>query len=81
MRPITKANPNHRLGVDGGEPSTFKKPISKVPTVFIRSRQDDADPSQIKPMPEFDPDDLIGRTFLLPAKENGDRLRAKVTKR
>ena len=28
----------------------------KVPTVFIRSRQDDAGPSIIKPMPEFDPD-------------------------
>ena len=30
-------------------------------------------------MPEFDPDDLIGRTFLLPPQENGERLRAKVT--
>ena len=52
----------------------------KVPTVFIRSRQDDAGPSIIKPMPEFDPDNLIGRTligrtFLL------ERLRAKVTEK
>ena len=31
-------------------------------------------------MPEFDPDDLIGRTFLLPPQENWERLRAKVTK-
>ena len=31
--------------------------------------------------PEFDPDDLIGRTFLLPPQENGERLRAKVTKK
>ena len=53
----------------------------KVPTVFIRSRQDDAGPSIIKPMPEFDPDSLIGRTFLLPPQENGERLRAKVTKK
>ena len=30
-------------------------------------------------MPEFDPDDLIGRTFLLPPQENGERLKAKVT--
>ena len=79
--PITKANPNHRLEVDGGEPNTSKKPISKVPTVFIRSRQDDADPSIIKPMSEFDPDDLIGRTFLLPPEENAERQRAKVTKK
>ena len=63
VRPITKANPNHRLE------STSKKPISKVPTVFIRSRQDDADPSIIKPMPEFDPDDWIGRTLLLRPEE------------
>ena len=79
VRPITKSDPNHRLTEDGGEASTSKQPISKVPTVFIRSRQDDADPSHIKPMPEFDPDELIGRTFLLPPQENGGRLRAKVT--
>ena len=72
IRPLTE---------DGGEASTSKQPSSKVPTVFIRSRQDDADPSHIKPMPEFDPDDLIGRTFLLPPQENGERLRAKVTKK
>ena len=66
VRPLTKSNPNHRLTEDGGEASTSKQPSSKVPTVFIRSRQDDADPSHIKPMPEFDPDDLIGRTYLLP---------------
>ena len=52
---------------------------SKVPTVFIRSREDDADASIIKPMPEFDPDDSIGRTFLLPPQENGERLRANTT--
>ena len=32
-------------------------------------------------MPEFDPDNLIGRIFLLPPQENGERLRAKVTKK
>ena len=53
----------------------------KVPTVFIRSRQDDAHPSIVKPMPEFDPDNLIGRTFLLPPQQDGKRLRAKVTKK
>ena len=76
VRPLTKSNPNHRLTEDGGEASTLKQPSSKIPTVFIRSRQDDANPSHIKPMPEFDPDDL-GRTFLLPPQENGERLRAK----
>ena len=89
VRPITKSNPNHRLDIDGGESSASmgssegSKPTKtpKVPTVSIRSRQDDAGPSIIKPMPEFDPDNLIGRTFLLPPQENGERLRAKVTKR
>ena len=64
-----------------GRPAHQKQSSSKVPTVFIRSRQDDAEPSHIKPMLEFDPDDLIGRTFLLPPQENGERLRAKVTKK
>ena len=31
-------------------------------------------------MPTFDPCDLIGRTFLLPTEENGERHRAKVTR-
>ena len=32
-------------------------------------------------MPQFAPDDLIQKTFLLPSQENGERLRAKVTKK
>ena len=31
-------------------------------------------------MPTFDPSDLIGRTFILPPEENGERHRAKVTR-
>ena len=31
-------------------------------------------------MPTFDPSDLIGRTFLLPPEENGERHRTKVTR-
>ena len=31
-------------------------------------------------MPTFDPSDLIGRTFLIPPEENGERNRAKVTR-
>ena len=31
-------------------------------------------------MPTFDPSDLIGKTFLLPPEENGERHRAKVTR-
>ena len=32
-------------------------------------------------MPQFNPDDLLGRTFLLPLEGTGKRLRAKVTKK
>ena len=31
-------------------------------------------------MPTFDPADLIGRTFLLPPEENGEKHRVKVTR-
>ena len=54
-------------------------PEQKAPIVFIRSR-DEENPSGSKPMPTFDPSDLIGRTFLLPPEENGERHRAKVTR-
>ena len=54
-------------------------PKQKAPTVFIRSR-DEENPSGSKPMPTLDPSDLIGRTFLLPPEENGERHRAKVTR-
>ena len=46
---------------------------------LIRSR-DEEGPSGLKPFPTFDPSDLIGRTFLLPPEENGERHRAKVTR-
>ena len=52
----------------------------KTPTVFIRSR-DEENPSGSKPMPTFDPTGLIGRTFLLPPSENGERHRAKITRK
>ena len=54
-------------------------PEQKAPKVLIRSR-DEENPSGSKPMPTFDPSDLIGRTFLLPPEENGERHRAKVTR-
>ena len=54
-------------------------PDQKAHTVFIRSR-DEENPSGSNPMSTFDPSDLIGRTFLLPPEENGERHRVKVTK-
>ena len=62
------------------EPSERSSLKQKTPTVFIRSR-DEANPSGSKPMPTFDPADLIGRTFLLPPEENGERHRAKISRK
>ena len=70
VRPSDSAHPNKRLVSDGGESSYTPKPI-----IFVRSRQDDSQ-SATKPMAENNPDDLIGRTFLLPKNEQGERLRA-----
>ena len=38
-------------------------------------------PTSSKPLPGFNPDDFVGRTFLLPPGDNGERLRAKVTRK
>ena len=65
-------------GSPHGAPEGYS-PEQKAPRVFIRSR-DEENPSGSKPMPTFDPSDLIGRTFLLPPEENGERHRAKVTR-
>ena len=61
-----------------GSPESY--PLKQnAPTVFIRSR-DEENPSGSKPIPTFDPSDLIGRTFLLPPEESGERHRAKATR-
>ena len=70
--------------ISSGSPLGFPEgysPEQKAPTGFIRSR-DEENPSGSKPLPTFDPSDLIGtpRTFLLPPEENGERHRAKVTR-
>ena len=52
----------------------------KAPTVFIWSR-DEENPSGSKPMPTFDPSDLIGRTFLLPPEENGEGIEPRLPDR
>ena len=75
VRPSDSAHPNKRLVTDGGESSQTPKPI-----VFVRSRQDNSQ-SATKPMAEYNPDDLMGRTFLLPKNEEGERLRATIKRK
>ena len=75
------SDPSEDIIISGsplGSPEGYS-PVQKAPTVFIRSR-DEENLSGSKPMPTFDPSDLIGRTFLLPPEENGERHRAKVTR-
>ena len=60
--------------------SEGSSPNQETPKVFIRSR-DDENPSGSKPMPTFAPEDLIWKTFLLPPENNGERHRAKVTRK
>ncbi len=71
VRPSTPQHPNKRLMSPAGESSKIS------PIVFVRSRHDNSQKS-IKPMPSFDPDTLIGRTFLMPPTERGERLRATI---
>ena len=96
IRPRTLKNPNQRLVGAGEEEDhqphykTLKHPTSSsdgdkptepdIPTVFIKSRHDDG-PTSSKPLPEFNPDDLVGWTFLLPPQDNGERSRAKVSRK
>ena len=75
VRPSDSVHSNKRLVPDGGESSQTPKPI-----VFVRSRQDDSQ-SATKPMVEYNPDDLIGRTFLLPKNEQGERLKGTIKRK
>ena len=43
----------------------------------VKSHQD-LDKSVSKPMAEYNPDDIIGRTFLLPPNQKGERHRASI---
>ena len=62
VRPADDTHPNKHLFPDLGESEGSNKP---KPIAFVRSHQD-LDKSVSKSMAEYNPDDLIGRTFLLP---------------
>ena len=86
LRPRTLKDPIKRVVDSGGEedhqphskptkhptllPDGGKSDQPYTPTVYIKSRHDD-DPTSSKPLPEFNPDDLVGRTFLLPLETLG----------
>ena len=96
VRPRALKNPNIRLVDAGGEedlrphskptklptslPDCGKSDQPYTPTLYIKSRHDD-DPTSSKPLPEFNPDDLVGRIFLLLPGGNGERRRVIVTRK
>ena len=78
-------DPNHRISSDGGEMD--QKPVSKPikNCVYEKDSQgqrvEDLPTLDIPPDGQLSPDDLIGRSFLLDADEDGQRLRADIVKK
>ena len=73
VRPYDSQDPNLRAELFGGEdcPTTEK---------FIKSRIDKNGESEQLNTPVFNPQDLVGRTFLTDQQEDGQRHRAKIVK-
>jgi Reverse transcriptase (RNA-dependent DNA polymerase) len=88
VRPYDSEAPNYRADVSGGEDSPIVDPVIKSRHVLSPSDngetiQDDAVTGEVEYdvdvcPPVFNPEDLIGRTFLMDSKEDGQRLRARV---
>ena len=74
VHPADDIHHNNHLLSDLGESEGSNKP---KPITFVKSHQD-LDKSVSKPMAEYNPDDLIGRTFLLPPNQKGERHRASI---
>ena len=72
--PDDDIHPNKDLLTELGESVGSNKP---KPITFVKSYQD-LDKSVSKPMAEYNPDDLIGRRFLLPPNHKGERQRASI---
>ena len=74
VHPADDIHPNKCLFSDLGESVRSNNP---KPITLVKSCQD-LDNSLSKPMAEHNPDDLIGRTFLLPPNQKGERHRASI---
>ena len=89
LRPVSPADLNLRAGMFGGEgkddPDTTHQAIVKSrldlskPTDTV-SNTEQPPPAQPPPSPVFNPEDLIGRTFLLDVNDDGERHRARIVK-
>ena len=74
VHPADDLHRNKHLLTDLGEPAGCNKP---KPITFVKSHQD-LDKSVSKPMAEYNPDDLLGRTFLLPPNQKSESHRASI---
>ena len=72
--PADDLHPNKHLITDLGESVGSNKP---KPITFVKYHQE-LDKCVSKPMAEYNPDDVIGRTFLLPSNHKGERHRASI---
>ena len=72
VRSATKTSPNLRLDPPKGE----DQPQDLTSDVFVYGRSNPDGSDNTPPMSIINFDDLLGRTFLLPLDENGERKRA-----
>ena len=59
-------------------PRSFPPNEDELIPEILKSKHDRSSETDVKPMPTIDVEDLIGRTFLMPRKEDGQRFRAKI---
>ena len=75
VRSATKTSPNFRLDPPQGE----DQPQDLTSDVFVYGRPNPDGTDSTPPMSIIKFDDLLGRTFLLPMDENGERKRATIS--
>ena len=75
VRSATKTSPNLRLEPPKGE----DQPQDLTSDVFVYGRPNPDGSDHTPPMSIINFDDLLGRTFLLPMDENGERKRATIS--
>ena len=75
VRSATKTSPNLRLDPPKGEDQSQ----DLTSDVFVYGRPNPAGSDNTPPMSIINFDDLLGRTFLLPMDENGERKRATIS--
>ena len=75
VRSATKTSPNLRLDPPQGE----DQPQDLTSDVFVYGRPNPDGSDNTPPMSIINFDDLLGRTFLLPMDENGERKRATIS--